>query len=446
MSTIRRFSARVGGGLAAVGLLLLSSGLVHALQPSDRSAGPGEARFRVVAGPDTLLRSGPKSYYYPVARLTPGQTLRVVETTREGWVGVAYPADVGAYVPADAAEPVESGRTVRLVAPTHFKAPNLNYGLRGSWKPVLDSPLPVGTTIPLLRPGASGEEGAFLVRAPASAVGWVRQADLREPTDDELRTARAALPEAQRRPGTPPREPSRPATPAESAEPALGETEGQEAPDSDVEGESTDPMVIDQSSREEEREEGPPAPGSVRHLEAVEAAFEDARAAPPEEAPFDEVIESIDQALAATDDERIQRRLEVRREFLALRREVRDRKRTLDERWQELEERLADIGREIERYEQSGQYALVGRLSTSAVYDGERLPRLFRIVSVGRGTPRTLGYLRPDSAPNLSAMLGGVVGVVGERRLEAGLNVVTPERVDRLQPAATVSVPDDGGP
>jgi len=427
---------------SSIGLLVAGAMLLVAPLAEGRQVGSAAGEFVVVSEPDTLLRGGAKAYYYPIARLSPGQVLRVTAPAEEGWVGVEYPADVGAYVPADSAEVSADGERVRLVAPSHLKAPNLNYGLRGSWKPVLDTPLPIGRELSMLVPGRLGEEvDAFLVEAPAGATAYVRADALREPTPDELRLARAARPDAPARPAEP--EVQVPPVAAESdPSPAIEPDETGAEKTADEGTDDPDPLVIDQSTRSEGRE-APAGPGSVEHLAALERAFEAARRAPAEEAAYDEVIEAIDKALEKGPDERVRQRLEQRRAWLALARDVRDQRRALDDRWRRFDERIDQLARAIDSYSKSGVYSVVGRLTTSVVYDGQNLPRMYRIVSVGEGAARTLGYLRPDAAPGLDRLVGDVVGVVGDPPSRAGLNVITPERVDRLEPSATASVPID---
>jgi hypothetical protein len=89
--------------------------------------------------------------------------------------------------------------------------------------------------------------------------------------------------------------------------------------------------------------------------------------------------------------------------------------------------RLAEDGR---------VYTIVGQLQPSTVYDGQKLPLMYRIVSVGGVSPRTLGYLKDDAEMNLLGKIGAVVGVIGEAQVDRSLmlNVITPVRVDVLKP------------
>ena len=63
----------------------------------------------------------------------------------------------------------------------------------------------------------------------------------------------------------------------------------------------------------------------------------------------------------------------------------------------------------------------VGRLATSGVYDGRRLPRLYRLIDPEDG--QTIAYLQPDERIDADQMLGGYVGLDGQRRYDRSLRV-----------------------
>ena len=69
------------------------------------------------------------------------------------------------------------------------------------------------------------------------------------------------------------------------------------------------------------------------------------------------------------------------------------------------------------------------------MYDGQRLPRLYRIVNPGTG--HTIAYVRPDQGYDMTGLLGQVVGVAGEKAYDGGLRLtlVTPRRIDMLSPS-----------
>ncbi len=86
--------------------------------------------------------------------------------------------------------------------------------------------------------------------------------------------------------------------------------------------------------------------------------------------------------------------------------------------------------------ERTRGYQFVGRLVRSSVYDGARMPLMYRMVSVNESIPRTLGYIVPDDALGIPTKLGEIVGVLGTSELDPALNlrIVTPTRIDVLAP------------
>jgi uncharacterized protein YgiM (DUF1202 family) len=83
------------------------------------------------------------------------------------------------------------------------------------------------------------------------------------------------------------------------------------------------------------------------------------------------------------------------------------------------------------------EYDAVGQLMASSVYDGINLPRLYRVVS---SSMRTIVYVRPSDAIDVSSMLGQVVGVAGPSRYDSALKmrVLEAREIDllRAQPSA----------
>jgi len=90
-------------------------------------------------------------------------------------------------------------------------------------------------------------------------------------------------------------------------------------------------------------------------------------------------------------------------------------------------------------------YTAVGRLAASTLYDGQRLPRLYRVVDPLDGL--TLAYIRTDRNPReLNQLVGQYVGVIGKKKYDPALklSVITAETVDPLQAAVTTSASRDG--
>ena len=74
----------------------------------------------------------------------------------------------------------------------------------------------------------------------------------------------------------------------------------------------------------------------------------------------------------------------------------------------------------------------VGRLNASTVYNGERLPLLYRLQD--QSTGQTIAYILPGPTFDLSSMLGLLVGVKGPVRYDESLrlNTITPLSIDVL--------------
>ena len=82
----------------------------------------------------------------------------------------------------------------------------------------------------------------------------------------------------------------------------------------------------------------------------------------------------------------------------------------------------------------NSRYIVMGTLSVSCVYNGSKLPKLYRLQEPGTG--RTVAYLRPSDEADLIPMLGQLIGIVGEKSYDPGLRLtlVTPRRIDLLAP------------
>ena len=134
--------------------------------------------------------------------------------------------------------------------------------------------------------------------------------------------------------------------------------------------------------------------------------------------------------------QRIRTALGQRLQLVDMRRSARDARRQLRSRRESIEASYVSIVSRVRELETTRGYQFVGRLVRSSVYDGERLPLMFRIVSVNESVPRTIGYIMPSDEIDYRNMLGEVVGVLGSSQLDAALNlrIVMPSRIDVLAP------------
>ncbi|MEX0886790.1 MAG: SH3 domain-containing protein [Phycisphaeraceae bacterium] len=79
-----------------------------------------------------------------------------------------------------------------------------------------------------------------------------------------------------------------------------------------------------------------------------------------------------------------------------------------------------DVELTPEAYADAG-FETIGRLTASRVYDGENLPRLYRLIDVETG--RTLAYIEPSDELDARRMLGQLIGLNGERRYDRSLRL-----------------------
>ncbi len=423
------------------------AGAMFALVSSDAAAQQVKAiepTWAAVERP-AVLHSGDSQRYYRVAELQPGTLVRVDGESAD-WARVSYPAGLGAFVRADAVKQGETPDTLVLTTSSRLYAANAVAGFDGSWKALLSESqaLPAGTTLRALetvRSGANTVVG-YKVAAPDSARGFVQRALLRTPTPEELAAAGVnARPEPAVQPTATPASGS---TGEAAATPPTGDvvtlttppvTDGATPPPAQTptvaDGEG--PVVIEQ--RPVVVAPAAPAPGS---LQALDEAFKRVQSQPDASAEIDELKGELQAALERIEDtpqNRMTRAgLQQRIEILSIRSDLRDRMRALEERRAAASVSNSASAEAIKNLEQSRVYTITGRLMTSELYDGTRLPRMLRVQTVGGPTTRTIGYIKPDAALALDTKIGQNVGVVGNIVLDpqTGLRTIEATRVDVL--------------
>ncbi|MFN5661998.1 MAG: hypothetical protein ACK48N_07910, partial [Planctomyces sp.] len=199
----------------------------------------------------------------------------------------------------------------------------------------------------------------------------------------------------------------------------------------------------------------PPAPPKPNPVDVLVQQYERVRQQPLMEAELDSAITEFRNYIGTLGgnpgDENLRRRLGKFVEAMELRVQVREAMRSRQETSRTLDTQQQRIGQQLTELSNSRVYAYIGRLIPSVVYDGQRLPLMYRIQSPEPGTGRTIGYLVPDPKLDLQSKLGAIVGIQGESRFEDSMNamIVVPTRVDvvNLQPvrSSTPSGPVNPG-
>lgn len=408
-----------------------------------------EPTWRVITRDGVALRCGPESVFYAVAEYNTGRMLQV-----DGVIGsqarVRYPHDLAALVPADEVREVGSG-VVELVRASSLRAPSVLMGLSGSWKGLYDADLPAGTrlTVRETLKNDRGQVVGYRVDAPRPPAvdghprAFVPADALRDATPEEIEKHLAQHPApaaSATAPAPAPAEsgpvPPADSTPSERQPPAEAprQTPAEPAPETrPADPSGTIPADLDPAGSAAPRTA--PAPIAASKLEDLEASFAAARKLPP--AQLDEALEELLAEYRRTraeagEDERLAAQLDMRIEWLRLRIETRDQRRAIEAALNTATERSRALEQQVAEWRQGRAFELVGRLVVSTVYNGERLPRMYRVQSVSPvdGATRTLGYVTPT--PEVEAKLGRVVGVVGEPRFDPQLRlvVIRPDQID----------------
>lgn len=417
--------------------------------------------YWVVQQDGTVLRSGDMPRFYRVMDLPAGTVVESLGSS-EGWTMVAYPAGSTAYVEADRAEKVDAN-TVRLTKPSNLLAPSALLGASGSWCPLFADPLPVGTSLKLVEEvsGIGGTVSKYLIEAPrppaspTPARGFVRTESLRQATPAEAQSLTRANTTGQ--PAT--RETIPTATQPDD-EPA--DTQPQPVPSGDEEVDTSllSPIVtgpldpVEESPRQPTAQPGettlannggnePPVPANHQEMVALSinelnAAFDELRTLPRAEA--DEALEEMLAECRRTREKlsaepELQRAIDQRIAWIELRMKLRDQRLALDAAIKDADaEREALAGR-VSEWRQGRAFTVIGRVFRSTLYDGERLPLMYRVESVdGPGFGRTTAYLRPTDDFDLSKLVGAVVGVVGNPRYDdaLGVRIISVDSIETL--------------
>lgn len=429
----------------------------------------------VIAVSEAPMRCGDSGTYYPVATLKAGTLLRVDGESPQ-WVRVVYPAGQKAFVKPDEASADSAGKTVRLVKPSRLYASNAAVGYRGSFFPLLARELPAGTELSVVEVVKSddGKVAMYAVAAPAESRGYITRDAIRRATAQEIEAAGGAKP-APITPGDPTKAPAPAPAPApqpkapqpQPAVPAPVQPQPQPAP---AQPATTDPTKAPAPSPAPQPGDGttvivpgqpeagqpvapaqpatqPPEPPKPTPSELLIAVYDRVKGQAMLEAEIDEALAEFDKYMRTLGDTpadaATRRNLDRYVQVLKLRREVRETYRANEAAQASLKGRESEVGKQVAEMERQRVYNVIGRLVASTVYDGQRLPLMYRIQSPEPAMARTLGYLIPDPKMDLSGKVGQIVGVLGDSRFDDALkaNLYVARKVDVISLAPITSAP-----
>lgn len=424
-------------GMLAVFLALSDSMLAETATAQAPSA--AEGRWHRIDSDNAFVRSDASATVaYPVGRVPRG-TLVLVTEDRFGWAKVRPTGDafgsLHGFVVAEHGTVVD-GESLRIDVRTPLKA--ANFAAREdparSWKEV--ARLEPGATLEFVETIQSDGRGFHKVRMPESAEAWINLSFLTPATPEEIASIAAAAP-ARRTAEAPSRSAANAATPPGSLEliapspAAVSANRGAAAQDP-----ANDDASADEAIGIEVLVANEPAAPESATLDDLENAWATFRALDQGDRVLGDYTELRDRYLVLASSSEstaaTRHRARLRAEQILLQSEIQSRLLEL----RRLQERnLMDLQaiREIrEVMESRGDFDAVGRLNASLVYDGRRLPLLYRLQEPGEGA--TVAYLLPTRSFSLAELTGQLVGVSGDLRYDEALrlNIITPRRVDIL--------------
>lgn len=439
--------------------------------------------WATVIGDGVMLRSGPSvASAYPYGRLATGQPLKVLEA-QYGWarvaaVGPSFDTVFGFVKADDSMRYDQASRTVVVGGKTPLLAPNMdaNFAPDKSWRQL--TMLNEGERLAVVEEVRSERDRFYSVRLPARAEGWVNlqflepvSQDQADRFEDALRTGSpfprsgqaaggAQAPTSPARetavaPAQPPEQPARtePATAEvvverETVEVAVSddgpaETDIVEMDEVIVESvpapQVVDPLVAAAEELARKAREAKVREVTYQDLEAIWATV---RGEPTQGAELEALRQqylalvsgaatppSIRQ-LATARAEQIAMRIEVQRTLLELAEQQARRNRSV--------QGIADLEMAML---QRRPFDAVGRLMASTVYDGNRLPLLFKVIDPTSGY--TLAYVLPSDSFKPSEALGLLVGIKGRKQYDETLriDVLAPDAIEVLDVRTTAVVP-----
>jgi len=372
--------------------------------------------------------------WYSVGEAPSGTRLTV--DGREGeWLRVRYPEGLGFGVLLRA-EDVEIGSGVAtLTSPARPIFLNRESPAAGSWMKMTGEVFPPGTEFAVIEE-LGGGSGLVLVEAPDRTRGYVLASGVTRVADDE---------------GAPDPAAAASGSPAGDDEGAADEDDAASddestppsgsaaASSSDGDGAPASGDAEESAAGGEASEDGDGAVREAPTPEQLFAAYRSVVGAPIEEAELAPLIAEFEAAVGRVDPGSGDAAgLESRLELLRIRRELQRDLNAVETAADRAAREREAINRLVVDWRSRPAYTVVGRLMASALYDGRRLPLMYRLQSLDGPGGRTIAYILPSEELDLNAKVGAVVGVVGDTRRDRTISVrlVEPELVDVLEPGS----------
>lgn len=438
--------------------LTFAQGAAPAPAPTAATA-PSKGFTATVSADNVYLRSGPsKVSAYPFGKMKIGDVVEVDEESY-GWAKVRTrgPAFGNTYAYVLANEKVTlspDGKTLTAVSTTEVRAPNINADGNPDASTKAIGQLNAGETLIVVGQVNGEREKVHKVVMPPTSTGWIDMNFLRRATSGEAQ----AVADAPSAPNKAAPQSVPPVNAIEGGGTVIGESNPVPAPggtvtvDPNAKSEKAATKAAEKAEKKAAQAEAAAEPKSVvepapRVKNEIEIAAEKRRTAhgdleaiwvkvKAEPLGSSELTTLKERYLILTNDPACEA------EILAL---AKARVQQLDiqieaqQRIQELKKLRAGLDSDTEQLkaiklamEARSDYTVVGVLNASTVYDGVRLPLLFRLTDPAAG--QTVAYVAAKDPNMLTTMLGTLIGIRGTKRFDEALkvNIVDPGTIDIL--------------
>jgi hypothetical protein len=405
----------------------------------------------------TLVRSAPNlETGYPFGSLAKGQTVTVVET-QPGWVRVRTEGTSfegwGGYVPALPGVALSAdGKSIKITGTAPINAPNgtAEFNPDRSWKAI--GYLTTGDELPVLETIKGERDTFYAVPLGGKTSGWIADSAITAVDGNAPKTPEATGNGGAATGTTTDNNNNNNNTATGTTAPPNTDSSTTTGADTEGAANTTDGGATNETgtttggtaettpvAKKPVPKAVPPATPTAAQLarakfNEVEAKWQTISKNECSMQDLEEIREGFlavnrDQtALATTRKNALSRSIAVA-QLMEL--------RTLKARANEVSQRAQMQKQEVVDLEKwllaRQQYTAIGVLNASVVYDGERLPRLYRLQDPVSG--HTTAYLMEDPELKLSSMLGLVVGVKGNEGFDESLRrtIITPKTVAVLQ-------------
>ena len=393
-----------------------------------------------IAVESTLVRAAPSvESGYPFGSLRQGATVKVVEE-QVGWVAVqtsgsAFDGWFGFVQAGPGIALSADGKSIKVSSRAQISAPNAeaNWNPDSSWKAI--GFLVAGDEMPVLGEVKGQRDTFYKVALNTKTVGWINASAITPATGA---TAPAT---------TAPTTTDAPSVPNTTTtnEPPVQVGEKVEADSNPVDPDPTQDTATTETKLAPKATPANQTAGKTDTREQVvekvrrtrfkdiDAVWQRVAKEPVETAELEQLRERF---LALSEDPSTPRSESIaatrRAEQIAGRIDVQKGRHEIAARRQKANASGDGVANHELAMKTRQPWDAVGRLNASSVYNGERLPLLYRLQD--QGTGQTIAYILPTPEFDLPSMLGLLIGVKGPMRYDESLrlNTIAPTQIGPL--------------